>query len=222
MEVVAGCPPGFSHLGDRLSPPDPGSLFHQVRTVVAVPGDEPVAVVYGDCVSETADDTGKNDPSRPDCQDGSSCPCGYVDAVMESSSSWSEGGGNPPLEGPDKGFDSVCKDRFRFFGRRRRGKGFLDADQRNKGFTPLPGPVLRQGGQEVRILPRNEKLLAGEDAVLTDCQFVGPFDGPGGYAISPRDKCHGFTAANGMFHPRKRIGRSGRRKEKNCKNGKKA
>lgn len=32
-------------------------------------------------------------------------------------------GGNPPLEGPDKGFDSVCKDRFRFFGRRRRGRG---------------------------------------------------------------------------------------------------
>jgi hypothetical protein len=25
-----------------------------------------------------------------------------------------------------------------------------------------------------------------------------------------------------MFHPRKRIGRSGRRKEKNCNNGKKA
>ena len=91
MKVMAVCPSGFSHLGDRLSPTDPGSFFDEVGAVVAVPGDEPVAVVDGHGIPETADDAGKNDPPRPDGQDGSSCPGGDVDAVVEPSAPFPEG-----------------------------------------------------------------------------------------------------------------------------------
>jgi hypothetical protein len=75
--------------------------------------------------------------------------------------------------------------------------------------------------QKIRILFRNEELLDGEDVIFPDGQFIGPLDGPGRNAVLPCDECNGFTAANGMFHPRKGIGRSGRGKGKNCKNGKK-
>jgi hypothetical protein len=56
--------------------------------------------------------------------------------------------------------------------------------------------VLRQCGQEVRILPGNEEFLSREDAILPDGQFVGPLDGFGGDAVSPGDEGNGFAAAN--------------------------